>query len=114
MYMDDDTRSPRDRIGDEMLRRMLDMNQMNERSERQMPDLPPNERNTSPCLPHGGWGLHDHPVGMVYAPLQHFRNLYDRETALRQGTIFRELDLPFLGESVANDGNQWKGGACRD
>jgi len=104
MYMDDDTRSPRDRIGDEMLRRMLDL------SEPSAPDLPPSEKNASPCLPNGGWGLHDHPLGMVYAPLQHFRNLYDRETALKQGTIFRELDLPFLGESVANTG---KGGSYR-
>ena len=107
MYMDDDTRSPRDRIGDEMLRRMLDL------SEPSVPDLPPSERNAAPCLPHGGWGLDDHPLGMVYAPLQHFRNLYDRETALKQGTIFRELDLPFLGESVANGRSASKGGSCR-
>lgn len=110
MYMDDDTLTPRDRIGDEMLRRMLEM------SDGATPDLPPVESRQSPCLPHGGWGLHDHPVGMVYAPLQHFRNLYDRETALRQGTIFRELDLPFHGESVANGSgqrNEWKGGSCR-
>ena len=113
MYMDDDTRSPRDRIGDEMLRRMLGMSdeaEPSERRERQTPDLPPSEKNASPCLPNGGWGLHDHPLGMVYAPMQHFRNLYDRETALKQGTIFRELDLPFLGESVANT---QKGGSYR-
>ena len=107
MYMDDDTRSPRDRIGDEMLRRMLDGD------ERPMPDLPPNDMRPTPCVPMGGWGLHDHPVGMVYAPLQNFCNLYDRETALKQGTIFRELDLPFLGESVANSGSPLRGGACR-
>ena len=103
MYMDDDTRSPRDRIGDEMLRRMLDG------GAPRTGDLPPVETRKSPCLPQGGWGLSSHPLGMVYAPLQSFRNLYDRETALKQGTLFSELDLPFLGESVANHS---KGGCC--
>ena len=32
----------------------------------------------------------------------------DMETALHRGTIFTELDFPFMGESVAN-----KGGNCR-
>ena len=108
MYMDDDTLTPRDRIGDDMLRRMLDEPRQ---GNRPLSDLPPEERWESPCMPQGGWGLENHPVGMVYAPLQAFRNLYDRETALKQGTIFRELDLPFLGESVAN---RSKGGCCRD
>ena len=109
MYMDDDTLTPRDRIGDEMLRRMLD------NDGRSLPDLSPDETR----LPHTAkhtWGLSDYPLGMVYAPLQQFRNLYDRETALRQGTLFRELDLPFHGESVANgvgQRNEWKGGSCR-
>ena len=106
--MDDDTLTPRDRIGDEMLRRMLDSN-----GTRPMPDLPPSEWEKEPCLPQNSWGLRDYPLGMVYAPLQEFRNLYDRDKALRQGTIFRELDLPFMGESVANNGGYRKGGACR-
>ena len=104
MYMDDDNRTPKDRIGDEMLRRML------EKTERQAPDLPPSEDWHSPCLPHETWGLDNHPLGMVYAPLQAFHGLYDLETALHRGTIFRELDLPFLGETVATSG---KGGCCR-
>ena len=107
MYMDNDTQTPRDRIGDEMLRRMLD------RTERSAPDLPPSERMNPACTPKQRWGLENHPLGMVYSPLQNFQNLYDRELALQHGTIFRELDLPFLGESVAKRTTSSKGGCCR-
>ena len=34
---------------------------------------------------------------MAYVPMQSFKNLYDPESALCHGTIFRELDLPFYG-----------------
>lgn len=44
--------------------------------------------------PEGGWGLCDHPLGMVYAPCQYFRGLYDPDTALSRGTLFEALDLP--------------------
>lgn len=43
------------------------------------------------------WGIKDHPLSMVYAPLQEWRSLYDLDTALIRGTLFSELDLPFLG-----------------
>lgn len=89
---------PRDRISDEMLRRMLDEN-----AARPMPNLQhtrPEERKT--------WGLEGYPLASVYAPLQSFQNLYDADTALKNGTLFAELYLPFMGESVAN-----KGGNCR-
>ena len=52
------------------------------------------------------WGLEEYPLASVFAPLQNWRNIYDAETALSRGTIFKELDLPFLcGER--------KGGNCR-
>jgi len=54
-----------------------------------------------------GWGLEGYPLASVFAPLQSFDNLYDAETALKQGTIFAELDLPFMGRTVQ------KGGCCR-
>ena len=54
-----------------------------------------------------GFGLDGYPLASVYAPLQSFENLYDAETALKQGTIFSELDLPFMGRTVQ------KGGSCR-
>jgi len=54
-----------------------------------------------------GWGISNHPLSMVYAPWQNFDNLYDLDTALKQGTVFAELDLPFAGRSIS------KGGSCR-
>lgn len=55
-----------------------------------------------------GWGLTGYPLASVYAPLQSFDDLYDTETALREGTVFKELDLPFTGERRVG-----KGGNCR-
>ena len=37
------------------------------------------------------------PLAMAYVPWQTWRNIYDAEKALCQGTIFQELDLPFRG-----------------
>ena len=103
MYKDDDTLTPRDRITDDLLYRMLNGNEPRF-SEPMMP-----EQNE---MPHGGscsmgtqWGLHGYPLASVYAPVQEFDKLYDRDTALKHGTIFSELNLPFMGESV-------KGGGC--
>lgn len=97
MYTDDDTMTPRDRINDEMLRRMLDENDHSEQSL-PTPELP---LRTNLRLPDG------FPLASVYAPTQVFRKLYDRDTALSRGTIFQELDLPFMGITVK------KGGNCR-
>lgn len=36
------------------------------------------------------------PLASVYSPIQSFDNIYDCETALSRGTIFIELDLPFV------------------
>jgi len=44
---------------------------------------------------HTTWGLSNHPLAMVYAPLQAFSGLYDEDTALSRGTLFSALDLPF-------------------
>lgn len=41
------------------------------------------------------------PLAMAYVPWQHWCNTYEPAVALDRGTIFPELDLPFLG-----------GGAC--
>lgn len=37
------------------------------------------------------------PVAMCYVPLQKLETVYEPETALMQGTLFPELDKPFLG-----------------
>lgn len=44
------------------------------------------------------------PVAMAYVPWQRFGRLYELDKALQTGTIFAELDKPFLG----------KGGACNE
>ena len=37
------------------------------------------------------------PLAMVYAPVQEWRDLYDTEVGHDRGTLFKELDFPFLG-----------------
>ena len=37
------------------------------------------------------------PVGMAYVPMQTWGALYDPQKALAQGTLFPQLDKPFLG-----------------
>ena len=59
-----------------------------------------------PAVVHS-WGLVDHPLAMVYSPLQEFCELYELDEALKCGTLFKQLDLPFMGESVV------KVGCCR-
>ena len=56
-----------------------------------------------------GWGLTGYPLASVYAPIQEFEELYDLPTALKQGTLFSKLDLPFMGDRRVR-----KGGNCRD
>ena len=34
-------------------------------------------------------------LSMVYSPFQVWQNLYDEETGLARGTIFKELDKPW-------------------
>ena len=33
--------------------------------------------------------------GFSYVPVQKFENIYDTCKALKQGTVFRDLDIPF-------------------
>lgn len=42
------------------------------------------------------FGLVGYPLGNVYAPIQEFTSLYEIDKALVRGTIFSELDLPFV------------------
>ena len=44
------------------------------------------------------------PLAMAYVPMQQWRKLYSAEEALRRGTMFEELDLPFLGEEGVSRG----------
>lgn len=41
------------------------------------------------------------PLAMAYVPWQYFKDVYEPDRALRCGTIFPELDKPFLGKRGA-------------
>lgn len=45
----------------------------------------------------GPMGPDNFPVAMAYVPWQRWNRVYDLEKALSAGTIFPELDKPFLG-----------------
>lgn len=36
-------------------------------------------------------------LAMITIPMQQWRNIYSPEVALARGTLFEELDLPFVG-----------------
>lgn len=51
------------------------------------------------------------PLAMAYTPMQQWKTTYSRDVALRVGTVFPELDLPF--EGGMNKGGMNKGGMNR-
>ena len=57
-------------------------------------------RPSAPCTRND---LSSFPLAMTYTPMQQFQTVYDIKEALKYGTIFPELNKPFMG---------WKGG-CR-
>lgn len=54
--------------------------------------------------PSGSWGLQGYPLASVYSPMQSFEELYDLDTAHKQGTIFKKLDLDFYGRKIGKGG----------
>ncbi len=66
-----------------------------------MPEQMPRLEGGKPCpeKPDGGCngdslGIDSLPLAYAYVPMQKFRLLYNPERALKQGTLFEELDLP--------------------
>lgn len=57
-------------------------------------------RGRSVCREQSGEEIDRMPIGMSYVPWQKWKDTYDSEIALERGTIFPELDLPFLGTEV--------------
>ncbi len=43
-------------------------------------------------------------LAMAYVPWQEWNEAYDEETALQRGTLFPELDKPFLGRKQVRHG----------
>ena len=40
------------------------------------------------------------PLGMAYVPYQKWKNIYEPSVGLDRGTVFEDLDKPFLGEKA--------------
>lgn len=100
MYRENEFGVRRDRANDEYLRRMLDGGcaQGDDKAE-----VVPYRKT---------WGLTEYPLAMVYSPIQEWRELYDNETGLSRGTIFKELDLPFLATWADETPSCQKGCGC--
>ena len=48
-------------------------------------------------------------LAMVYSPLQAFKSIYDPEIALINGTVFEELNKPFLRSSCRGVNDKGEG-----
>ena len=62
--------------------------------------------NRYPC---GENGVTERSLAMVYAPIQYWRDAYEPEMALKRGTLFRELDMPFYGKKRSGEGGNCYG-----
>ncbi len=89
-----------DRINDLVLRRMLG-------EDSGSCPVCESKCDNAPSVNNSKWGLKGYPLAMVYSTVQEFENINDLDCALSSGTIFKELDLPFMGVTVT------KGGKCR-
>ncbi len=51
-----------------------------------------------PCSPSGGQqpAISSFPPAMAYVPMQQWQQTYDLGLGFSRGTIFPELDLPFM------------------
>ena len=64
-------------------------------------------------------GLKGYSLASVYSVLQDWQEIYDLDAALKRGTIFKELDLPFCGSCCSvtdgryNDARRYSGSDCR-
>ena len=122
--MENDTRTPRDRINADFMRRMMElekenelneMNQLNRQNEmnqlnrqNEMNQLTPRRQNTAENeMPNSqaeeNFMPLERPLAMVYSPRQSWRELYDPEMGFTKGTLFKELDKPFMGGGGAEN-----------
>ena len=46
------------------------------------------------------------PLAMAYVPMQKWGSLYDPDVALERGTLFEDLDFPFLGKEGLGNGTK--------
>ena len=66
------------------------------------------EQNLCPSVKtvSGSAPLNSLPIAMSYFPMSRWEALYLPETALEKGTLFRCLDLPFVGKEAVSDGKE--------
>ncbi len=96
MYSNDDF-SPRCNTGDDILDKLF-----GERGETGGECACEHSDGCGTGAGEHSWGLKGYPHAMVYSVLQDFDELYELEAALERGTLFKKLDLPFLGYSENN------------
>lgn len=58
--------------------------------------MPQSMRTSCGCEPEAAYRKTDFAVAMAYVPWQYFNKVYETDKALEVGTIFPELDMPFL------------------
>lgn len=56
-------------------------------------------QTSTSMMRRGTWD--DMPLAMAYIPWQTWRDIYDAEKGFQYGTIFQELNMPFLGKGGA-------------
>lgn len=81
--MENDYRASRERASEERIRRIL------EDCSTRVSVQNTADRKSKVCA--------GAPLAMVYSPYQEWRELFDLEPGFCRGTIFKELDKPFLG-----------------
>ena len=95
MFSVDDIRTPRDRVSEEYIQRLL------AREEQAKPSPCCCEAAEAAVSPKGRENAHHcrkmdgMPLAMVYSSCQMWRGIYAPDMALRRGTLFKELDKPW-------------------
>ncbi len=51
-------------------------------------------------LPSNDIKLSELPLAMAYVPMQVWETPYDADVGMHRGTLFRQLDKPFIGEEA--------------
>ena len=106
MYNENEFISVRDRINNELLKRGVDVDRRQDRVLQESKINCKGEEISRPFPERKSFGLEGYPLASVYSPIQTFRDLYEPEEALKAGTLFKELDLPFMAPE------EGKGGGC--
>lgn len=60
------------------------------------PPMPPQRGESSGILRYRDMGMEQKPLAMGYVPWQRWNQTYPMDNGFERGTIFPELDLPFV------------------